>query len=99
MSRDNFYCQSCSDNENNLNVHHLSYNPNCNIWEYANEDLITLCDKCHELTTKNVKKSISIIRKNAIDIVTSELYSDILELISGYDWEKLVKLSFKIKNL
>ena len=46
LSRDNFTCQTCSDTQNNLQVHHLSY---CMVaWETPNDELITLCESCHK---------------------------------------------------
>ena len=47
MQRDKFTCQSCDDKESTLNVHHLKYDDS-NPWEIDNDDLITLCDTCHE---------------------------------------------------
>lgn len=48
LQRDKFTCRSCTDNTTTLHVHHLKYNEHSLIWEYGNEDLITLCETCHE---------------------------------------------------
>lgn len=47
MQRDKFMCQECGDTESTLNVHHLSYHPNMNPWDYDNKELQTLCNDCH----------------------------------------------------
>lgn len=99
MQRDEFFCHSCSDNQGTLNVHHLSYKKNYNLWDYDNSDLITLCEFCHNKATENSRKSIALIRKNAIDIVSSEQYFEILNILDGFDWEKLVKVHRLIKSL
>jgi hypothetical protein len=49
MNRDNFKCRCCGDTETNLNVHHIYYNSlNKNPWDYSDNLLITICDKCHK---------------------------------------------------
>lgn len=47
MKRDNFTCQFCSDHTSTLNVHHTIYLPGKMPWEYTDDQLITLCEKCH----------------------------------------------------
>lgn len=47
LTRDNFTCKLCSDNQSQLHVHHLKYDKNKMIWDVKQSDLITLCDKCH----------------------------------------------------
>jgi len=49
MARDNFACQMCGDNMNQLHVHHSVYIDNRMPWEYANEILMTVCHYCHDL--------------------------------------------------
>lgn len=48
MQKDNFTCQLCGNTESMLNVHHLSYHRDRNIWEYEEWELITLCENCHK---------------------------------------------------
>lgn len=54
MQRDNFQCQCCLNKEETLNVHHRKYIKNKKIWEYDNDDLITLCDSCHNEVHKHL---------------------------------------------
>lgn len=48
MEKDNFTCQLCGDTETMLNVHHLAYHRDRNIWEYDDWELMTLCENCHK---------------------------------------------------
>jgi 5-methylcytosine-specific restriction endonuclease McrA len=48
LERDKFKCRSCTNAESTLHVHHFKYDPDCKVWEYDNDDLITFCDTCHE---------------------------------------------------
>lgn len=55
MSRDKWVCQKCGNGLNDgttLNVHHLVYKKGYMPWEYGDNDLITLCEKCHNDTHK-----------------------------------------------
>lgn len=62
MQRDNFYCQNCGNNDSILNVHHKKYVFGKEIWDYDNDDLITVCEYCHSEITE-LKKTI----KNNLD--------------------------------
>lgn len=46
LERDGYKCCICG-NENKLQVHHKRYIAGRNAWEYSQEDLVTLCNKCH----------------------------------------------------
>lgn len=51
MLRDGFKCQMCGAEASGgvtLNVHHLRYKRNTMPWDYADEDLVTLCESCHQ---------------------------------------------------
>lgn len=71
LQRDDFTCLGCADTTTTLHVHHRRYVRGRKPWEYDNEDLQTLCETCHEATTKT---------KKLIDAALSEL-SD----IHGFD--------------
>jgi len=55
MQRDNFTCQICLDTEEQLQVHHKSYDKGKKAWEYGNDRLITICASCHDAITKHIK--------------------------------------------
>jgi len=43
-----FHCESCSDHESTLHVHHKLYLKGKEPWEYNRKQLVVLCDRCHE---------------------------------------------------
>lgn len=51
MQRDDFTCQHCGSKERELQVHHRIYHKDAKPWEYEDNELITLCDRCHEAET------------------------------------------------
>ena len=56
MQRDGFVCQHCGDDETTLHIHHLRYDFSIKPWEYNNDDLVTLCEHCHNRVTENKNK-------------------------------------------
>ena len=48
LNRDDFTCQICGAKDHTLHVHHLSYVQGKEIWDYPSENLITLCEFCHD---------------------------------------------------
>ncbi len=48
LSRDEFRCQQCYDDNKTLMVHHLYYGKGLMAWEAENEHLLTLCKECHD---------------------------------------------------
>lgn len=67
LQRDNFTCQLCTDTETELHVHHLKYTGEP--FEAPNEDLQTLCKRCHKLETFYNKRNDSIISIVKLDTV------------------------------
>ncbi len=47
LERDNWTCQSCEGDDEELHVHHISYMTD-NPWEEEDDNLITLCGECHK---------------------------------------------------
>lgn len=80
LERDNFTCQVCGRQAGNghFNVHHLTYEhcKNKHAWDCPDEDLVTLCDECHQLihlpypfsdaskNFKHLKKLFTIINED-----------------------------------
>lgn len=57
MSRDEFKCRLCFCDGSTLAVHHKKYSETGNPWDAAPDDLVTLCQTCHEkLHTGTVEK-------------------------------------------
>ncbi len=48
MQRDRFRCVDCGRGDQHLNVHHPRYKRGLAPWEYPADELVTLCQDCHE---------------------------------------------------
>lgn len=57
LQRDGWACVDCDESESELHVHHLRYVTGKKPWEYADEDLRTLCKTCHKDTTSITRES------------------------------------------
>ena len=72
MQRDDFQCLCCQS-ENQLTVHHLYYLPGLKVWEYDNDSLVTVCEKCHNILTFDYVKISGLIAfkalQNKVDFV------------------------------
>lgn len=67
MQRDKFTCQHCGRKDKSLHIHHLIYHKGLKPYEYQDEELITLCDRCHECETEknsNLYKTFTLVRDN-----------------------------------
>lgn len=53
LKRDDWACVLCKDDTINLQVDHKYYTKGKMAWEYPNEALQTLCERCHD--QKSVK--------------------------------------------
>lgn len=51
LTRDENTCQYCGRSDRYMHVHHNLYVKGRKPWEYDNKDLITLCNRCHEIET------------------------------------------------
>lgn len=47
LYRDKYQCSTCGS-KFHLNVHHLFYVDGVEPWDYPDDTLVTLCQKCHE---------------------------------------------------
>jgi hypothetical protein len=41
-------CMNCGDKGTTFNVHHKRYVKGRNVWEYDDDELVVLCEPCHE---------------------------------------------------
>jgi len=53
LTRDSNTCQFCGANDRYMHVHHKNYQQGKMPWEYEDNELITICDKCHEYVTED----------------------------------------------
>lgn len=63
MQRDGFRCQHCLREDKELQVHHLLYRKGAKPWEYKNEELVTLCKRCHENESEAKKETYEIFNE------------------------------------
>ena len=77
LERDAWACQVCGGKEKTLHVHHNKYSNNP--WDAKNDDLVTLCEDCHQETHEEQANCKSTIK-------------EINELISCYCYEELAGL-------
>ncbi|WP_418988078.1 hypothetical protein [Bacteroides heparinolyticus] len=76
MGKDDFACQICGNKESTLNVHHLCYHSNSNIWDYEDWELITLCEECHKnehSLAEDIQERIECLRKSGVTMF--EIYA------------------------
>lgn len=72
LDRDNYKCKSCGSEHITLHAHHIFYLPDTEPWDYKDEDLITLCEICHNTQhlIGNILQSylLELIRENPLMI-------------------------------
>jgi hypothetical protein len=66
LKRDNFICKLCGDKETQLVVHHLIYHDELDPWNYKNNELITLCNHCHNSLHRNEGANIDFMKKEIL---------------------------------
>lgn len=48
LNRAGWKCEECGTEEDELHVHHKRYRRGAKPWEYDDDDLVSLCDRCHD---------------------------------------------------
>ena len=56
LLKDKYTCRVCYKKNKELHVHHLIYIEDAEPWDYCNDLLLTVCDKCH----KNIHENFDI---------------------------------------
>jgi hypothetical protein len=56
LQRDLFTCMDCGDMDTTLHIHHKVYRSGAEPWDYEDNELITLCENCHEQETVTLKE-------------------------------------------
>lgn len=57
LEREDFACENCGSKDKTLHVHHKIYRKGAMPWDYADRDLMSLCEDCHEAET-HVKRRL-----------------------------------------
>lgn len=81
-----------------LQVHHKKYIKNRELWEYSNDDLVTLCENCHnkEHVTNNIPCFDSENKK--VISYTNLIYTDLDKFDSNYIFRNFKPWSFVHEN-
>lgn len=82
MQRDDFKCRACGDDELTLHVHHKQYVKGRLAWEYPNDELVTLCEGCHEVAHEEMTQLRAVIAKLPVDGPRS--VSDAYGVLAGW---------------
>lgn len=88
-ARDKNTCQMCGRNDRPVSVHHKVYRKGTKVWDYSDDELICICDDCHEIVTENSKEMYEdycILKQNFrefgfSDNVLSCVFSHLLGLL------------------
>ena len=75
LQRDEWMCQSCADDKATLHVHHRRYISGRAPWEYEDSDLVTLCERCHDLFTET---------RRTLDTILGQLRIQDLQAVLGF---------------
>jgi hypothetical protein len=81
FERDHWLCTWCRDSKTNLQVHHKDYIPGIPPYDYPDDMLTTLCEKCHA-------------RENDRDKIQKYLYNTLK--MKGFAIYDLLALSCKV---
>lgn len=89
MQRDGFRCQHCLSEDKPLQVHHLVYDKDKKPWEYDNNQLITLCEDCHQNETGDSRMIYANFQDLLYEFKLSGLSSAVLCSILSYITETI----------
>ena len=66
LERDNYMCRSCQNSETTLHIHHcVPYKKDAKVWEYEDNELITLCEDCHKEISNYIAISYKILMRKS----------------------------------
>lgn len=67
FDRDGYVCRCCGRGDQELHAHHLFYRKGAAPWEYALEELVTLCDSCHEAEHEYGDEAWRVLKSVAVN--------------------------------
>lgn len=81
-----------------LQVHHKKYIQNRMLWEYEDNDLITLCESCHR--KEHYENKIPIYNSNNVDVIsfTETIYTDLNKFDPVYEFRNFEPWTFVHKD-
>ncbi|CAB5238309.1 HNHc domain containing protein [uncultured Caudovirales phage] len=82
LNNANFQCEICGDKESTLHVHHKHYIKGREVWEYDNQQLISLCKECHKGQHDDDEKFHDLIARIPLDGPNNR--NEVYYLIAGF---------------
>jgi len=100
MKRDEFTCQKCGCKRRTLHVHHKEYNGN-DPWDYEDDKLIVLCNKCHENIDKKreiftERQAWKYMESNTSEYDLFEYNEDEANKVWGWDHTRSLDFLFQL---
>jgi hypothetical protein len=95
LKRDEFNCVNCGEDNNTLHVHHYYYNKNTKIWDYENDNLVTLCELCHDswhLIEKEIKELLTVPTNQLMDIYMLLIQVRKMNILQVIELTKIAKV-------
>lgn len=89
LARDEWTCQGCLARDRELHVHHKTYVKGRLAWEYADEELQTLCKDCHQ-TRHELEQELKALLVEVCPGDAIELLTGYITLAIGPDEERAV---------
>lgn len=94
LQRDMWECVICRSKKETLHVHHLIYIDGRDPWEYADEDLTTLCEKCHKIASAyNLRPyHLRVMKRHFNDLPLLNCVGSLLDALLRVEYKTLIKL-------
>ncbi len=83
-------CVNCGSKEDSLHVHHKQYFKDKKPWEYENDQLEVLCEKCHSVQ----HESLQCIK----EIISLSDVNEIYNFLVGYSNFEVIKRTSQSEN-
>jgi predicted RNA-binding Zn-ribbon protein involved in translation (DUF1610 family) len=97
LERDQWTCRNCFDKTTTLHVHHLTYAKKAEPWDYPEDYLLTLCEKCHKDIENEAKvKSAEIVDQLRLSLKSTFMWQCARDVFASVDVEKLIFLLYDI---
>ena len=92
LARDNHTCKRCGKEGCYLEVHHIIYRNGLMAWEYKNNELMSLCQDCHQDISLNIKNGRAIVNGLIHDKEKEKYFIFLLEQVDRLDVMQIAEL-------
>lgn len=100
LNRDKFTCTNCGSEDKTLHIHHLVYENGGNPWDSPDDNLLTLCEDCHE-EFETFYKEIAplIIRKLRLSLKDTFIHGCAKTVVSRFEnWNDLIYMLWEMNE-